>query len=87
MKLSWRHIFPLADLAMVGPVSIGEARTPSTNLVLSGLNISLRYHGHGWEVMVPMQNQKWYPGYQLAIEWIPLTDFLSQIETEFQGEV
>lgn len=59
-----------------------EAKPPE--LEHYGLNISLSWRGE-WCVAVPMNggtNSPWAPGQPVAIEWMPLSDYLAALETE-----
>ncbi len=80
MTVSRRHLFPLAGLAALSPVSVGANELPAA--ASQGLKISLRLFAGEWEVMVPAQDQKWQPGWPLAIEWMPVQQFLDEVKKE-----
>jgi len=86
MSVSRRHIFPLAGLAAIGVTQPSEARAPATDNVGQALTISIRhtYAGIGWEVFTPdpEYTARWRPGMAIAYRWMPLGEFLAEIEKE-----
>lgn len=84
MTLTRRSLFPIAGAISLSAVTVGKAETPVADH--HGLNVSLRLGSDGkWEVMVPARTDLWRPGFAYFVEWVPLMDFLNDVQTATQG--
>ena len=77
-SLSRRALFPLSG--GVAFSAIAPIASPEFDSFTHGVKVSLIYRWGKWCVAVPMEGPHWHPGMAPALEFIPLRDYLRQVE-------
>lgn len=83
---SRRKVLAAIGLGSAVPFALTRsARAEAPAADHDGLHVSISWRYGGWHVAVPARdaNATWRPGMAIAIEWMPLTEFLASVEAEF----